>query len=520
MSRLPTINNPNASVRVKSKNNKLTSTKLQRKRSGASKRKEIRDDEEVWAPSTHRSRRAIFDLAQETRDVAEDATQTSSITRETTDNSVTFAMFLGDVKGYFFDKNDKTIPAKPTESAEPETAENVSCELLTSAKEIGTITKDVVVEETMGCAAWSFAAFLPVAGLDNATGVKKPAKAETNDQPVVVPVAVVGLSLLAEQILADVTTEKGPPTEAGDSISMLTDDNLPNQSTDPKSNDDRSSPFSPSNGMSTMSITEKGNADMKEHLRQIKDLNAEMERILERGDPADVDLAKVLKHRSKLLCKTAVRTSKVIGKSSKKGLGSALLSTSKAMGSLGEKLAKSKQDDVTHTTVENSTLSSRGDSHSRGSSRPTSSCSRSRSRCRSVQSNISATKGLKKTQTMITRTTGDKSTRSSRSRSRSRPSSSCRHSRSRSRGRSVQSNMSATKGLKKTRRPMITHTAGDKSTRSSRSRSRSRLTSSNRSRSRPNPSNKIQQQENSKLTDEMFSALSVAAVSRQKSLLN
>jgi len=69
---------------------------------------------------------------------------------------------------------------------------------------------------------------------------------------------------------------------------------------------------------------------------------------------------------------------------------------------------------------------------------------------------------------------------------------------------------------------MITHTAGDKSTPSSRnrSRSRSRLTSSNRSRSRPNPLNKIQQQENSKFTDEMFSALSVAAVSRQKSLLN
>ena len=516
------INNPNAPVRVKSTNNKLSSAKLQRKRSGASKRKEIRDDEEVWAPSTHRSRREVFDLAQETRDVAEDATQTSSITRETTDNSVTFAMFLGDVKGYFFDKNDKTITAKPTESAESETAENVSCELLTSAKEIGTITKDVVVEETMGCAAWSFAAFLPVAGLDNATGVKEPVKAETNDQPFVVPVAVEGLSLLAEQILADVTAVKGPPTEAGDSISMLTDDNLPNQSTGPKSYDDRSSPFPPSYGMSTMSITEKSNADMKEHLRQIKDVNAEMERILERGDPADVDLAKVLKHRSKLLCKTAVRTSKVIGKSSKKGLGSALLSTSKAMGSLGEKLAKSKRDDVTHTTVENSTLSSRGGSDSRDSSRPTSSCSRSQSRCRSVQSNISATKGLKKTRRpMITRTTGDESTRSSRSRSRSRPSSSCRHSRSRSRGRRVQSNISATNGLKKTRRPMITRTTGDQSTRSSRSRSRSRPTSSySRSRSRPNPLNKFQQQEKSKFTDEMFSALSVAAVSRQKSLLN
>jgi len=116
--------------------------------------------------------------------------------------------------------------------------------------------------------------------------------------------------------------------------------------------------------MSTMSITEKSNADMKEHLRQIKDVNAEMERILERGDPADVDLAKVLKHRSKLLCKTAVRTSKVIGKSSKKGLGSALISTSKAMGSLGEKLAKSTHDDATHTTGDTSPLSSRSRSRS------------------------------------------------------------------------------------------------------------------------------------------------------------
>ena len=130
-------------------------------------------------------------------------------------------------------------------------------------------------------------------------------------------------------------------------------------------------------------MADEGNADMKDCLRQIKELNTEVEILLARGDPADVDLAEVLKHRSKVLCKNmaaassraarktgltraAIITSNVVGqasssvtKSSKKGLGTALLSTSKAMGSLGEKLAKSKQDDVTHTTGENSILSSR-----------------------------------------------------------------------------------------------------------------------------------------------------------------
>ena len=483
-------NNPNAPVPVKSKNNKLTSAKLQRKRSGAPKRREMREAEEVWAPSTHRGRRAVFDLAQETREPAEDVSETSSITHESTDKSVNFAMFLGDVKRSLFDMSDKT---HQTKSTEPETAETVNCvDLLTSAKEIGTVTKDVVVEETMGCAAWSFAAFL--AGLGHATGVNQPVKAETNDQQqtAVDPVKVEGLSLLAEQILAEhMQAAKGPPTEAGDSISMLTDDDLPNHSTGPKSYDDRSCPSSPSkgmstksmaektnadqrslstksNGMSTMSTTEKSNADMKEHLRQIKELNAEMERLLARGDPVDVDLANVLRHRSKVLCKGMAtktgRAAKVVGKSSKKGFGSALISTSKAMGSMGEKLAKSKQNDVTHTTGESSTLSSRGRSHSR--SRPTSSCSRSRSQSRS---------------------------------------------------RSVQSNISASKGLKKTRRPMITPTTGDNAL-SSRSRSRP-TSSSSRGRSRPNPMNPFEQQDNSKFTDEMFSALSVAA-SREKSLLH
>ena len=109
-------------------------------------------------------------------------------------------MFLGDVKGYLFDKSDKAIPTEPTESAKAETAETVNFgELLNSAVEIGTITKDVMVEETMGCAAWSFAAFL--AGLDHATSVEEPIKAKTKDQAVADPVAVEGLSLLAEQIL-------------------------------------------------------------------------------------------------------------------------------------------------------------------------------------------------------------------------------------------------------------------------------------------------------------------------------
>mmetsp|Transcript_34569 Transcript_34569/g.101582 ORF Transcript_34569/g.101582 Transcript_34569/m.101582 type:complete len:259 (-) Transcript_34569:849-1625(-) len=139
-------------------------------------------------------------------------------------------------------------------------------------------------------------------------------------------------------------------------------------------------------------MTEDVEVDMKEALRQIKDLNAEMERLLEKGNQEDVALAETLKKRSKDLCKSmamassraaiktgrvtraAIQTSKIVGqasssiaKSSKKGIGSALVSTSKAMGSLGEKLSKSKKDrrdDATHTTGENSTLSSHSRSRS------------------------------------------------------------------------------------------------------------------------------------------------------------
>ena len=387
-------------------------------------------------------------------------------------DEVTFDMFLGDVKGYIVDKSGKMIPTGP-EMAEflrttgPEMAEflrktkekaqdaaaaahdivpesvknNINHtarvldprdisggELLASAKEIGTVTKDVVVvplvEETVGCAAWSFAEIL--ASLKNFTE-KEHVKAEAGDL-VVDPVAVEGLFPADEQMLAG----KGLPTvtEEPEKVSIVTGGPISNPSGSgpirhagltanyntsngedilehvsieasikqrKKSCDDQNLGYlaSPSKGMSTM--TDEANVGMKEHLRQIEKLNAEVEILLSRGDPADVDLAKVLKHRSKLLCKNmavassraanktskaitraadrtskaAVRTSKVVGqtsssvaKSSKKGLGSALLSTSKAMGSLGEKLAKSTHDDATHTTGDTSPLSSRSRSRS------------------------------------------------------------------------------------------------------------------------------------------------------------
>ena len=387
-------------------------------------------------------------------------------------DEVTFDMFLGDVKGYVVDKSGKMIPTGP-EMAEflrttgPEMAEflrktkekaqdaaaaahdivpesvknNINHtarvldprdisggELLASAKEIGTVTKDVVVvplvEETVGCAAWSFAEIL--ASLKNFTE-KEHVKTEADDL-VVDPVAVEGLFPADEQMLAGkalptVTEEpekvsivtggpisnpsgSGPIRHAGLTANYNTsngEDILEHVSIEASikqrknSCDDQNLGYlaSPSKGMSTM--TDEANVGMKEHLRQIEKLNAEVEILLSRGDPADVDLAKVLKHRSKLLCKNmavassraanktskaitraadrtskaAVRTSKVVGqtsssvaKSSKKGLGSALLSTSKAMGSLGEKLAKSTHDDATNTTGDISPLSSRSRSRS------------------------------------------------------------------------------------------------------------------------------------------------------------
>ena len=116
----------------------------------------------------------------------------------------------------------------------------------------------------------------------------------------------------------------------------------------------------------------KGDVDMDEYLREIKKLNAEMERLLKRGDPADVDLAKVLKHRSKVLCKNmaaassraasktgkvtsraAVRTSKVVGKtsssfakSSKKRTSKAAVRTSKFFGQTSSSIAKSSKKGI------------------------------------------------------------------------------------------------------------------------------------------------------------------------------
>ena len=346
-------------------------------------------------------------------------------------DEVTFAMFLGDAKGYIVDKSGKMIPTGPEmseflrktkEKAQDFVPESVKSnindtaqvldprdisrgELLASAKEIGTVTKDVVVDETVGCAAWAFAEIF--ATLQNFTE-KEHIKPEADDLPVIESMLGEGHSPADEQLRA----EKFTATVTGVSISNPSEtvSNVPQVSKQERSanysasvpekifehvsveasikqrktsSDDQSQGYlsSPSTGISTMA--DEGNADMKDCLRQIKELNTEVEILLARGDPADVDLAEVLKHRSKVLCKNmaaassraarktgltraAIITSNVVGqasssvtKSSKKGLGTALLSTSKAMGSLGEKLAKSKQDDVTHTTGENSILSSR-----------------------------------------------------------------------------------------------------------------------------------------------------------------
>ena len=388
-------------------------------------------------------------------------------------DEVTFEMFLGDVKGYVVDKSGKMIPTGP-EMAEflrktKETAQDAAAaaqdaaaaahdivpesvknninhtaqvldprdisggELLASAKEIGAVTKDVVVEETAGCAAWSFAEIF--ASLQKCTE-KEHIRPEADDLPDIEPMMDEELPPADEQLQAEnvqaTVTEELMPTRSETVPNVPTRDTSPTSPTassvaelfkqeqsanysesvpeeiveqvsveasikqHEKSPDDQSRDYlsSPSKELST--ITDEGNVDTDEYLRQIKNLNKEMERLMARGDPADVDLAEVLKHRSKVLgknmaaasaraakttgrvttraaiitSKAAVRTSKAVGqasssvtKSSKKGLGTALLSTSKAMSSLGEKLA-SKYDDTTHSTGETSTLSSRSRSRS------------------------------------------------------------------------------------------------------------------------------------------------------------
>ena len=434
-------------------------------------------------------------------------------------DSVTFAMFLTDVKGFVVDKTGKMIPTGPemvemvqkTKGMVPDSVKNSinhtakvldprdisGEELLASAKDISIVTKDVVIEETAGCATWSFASLCAGVGFvaDAATAkneaemkeevveeaknevemkeeVTEEAKSEVEMKEEVAEEAKSEVEMkeeVAEEAEKDTVTKAVQADDITSFASLLakvgfvaaaatgTNEEMPvispiaGEAVPPSPSeaeledipkaDDEDEVFPPanekfnfnedeesdqvsleismngadadhhahrgvqqdlnnsasvtSNGMSAM--TEESDMDMKEALRQIKDLNAEMERLLKQGNQEDIDLAEVLKERSKILCrrmgrsmakasisaasttgsiskKAAIKTGKVVGKasvsaakSSKKGLGFALISTSKAMGSLGEKLAKSNGDkdcDATFSTGDNSTLSSRSRSRS------------------------------------------------------------------------------------------------------------------------------------------------------------
>ena len=400
----------------------------------------------------------------------------------TIENEVTFAMFLTDVKGFLVDKTGKMIPTGPemvemvekTKGMVPESVKDKlnhtakvldprdisGRELLASAKDITIATKDVVIEETAGCATWSFASLLSGIGFVTAAATAKNEDAVVEDTleetqedntdlvpehpaavapgenlPVITPMTV------EEQLPADTPMATYEPSDMPNEDGISTgekhweespkneneqyppanedfneDDELDQVSIEISMNEKarrlllaanenqqcnrsvHNSPSVASNGMSAM--TEESNIDMKEALRQIKDLNAEIERLQKQGGQDNVALAEVLKQRSKTLCrsmavastlaaaktgsikKAAIQTTKAVGqasssiaKSSKKGVGSALISTSKAIGSLGEKLAKNKsdrssrKDDATYTTGDNSTLSSHSRSRSSRSSR-------------------------------------------------------------------------------------------------------------------------------------------------------
>ena len=410
----------------------------------------------------------------------------------TIQDEVTFAMFLTDVKGFLVDKTGKMIPTGPemvemvekTKGIVPESVKaklnhtarvldprDISGrELLASAKDISIATKDAVVEETVGCATWSFTSILAAVGFVTAAATAKNEDAKIaiveempedtkevvthvvkenpeapwdveEDLPVIAPMVhqdpmkatydpfkmpdegeneptdenqgeelptkeeeeapAVYENYNEDEELDQVSVELSLNAKARRLLAAANENHLRNRNVPEELNNSASVT---SNGMSAM--TEESNIDMKEALRQIKDLNAEIERLQKKGSQEDVAHAEVLKQRSKALCrsmamastlaatrtgsikKAAIQTTKAVGqasssiaKSSKKGIGSALISTSKAMGSLGEKLAKSKgdrsrKDDATHTTGDNSTLSSHSRSrssqsdHSAGSKEP------------------------------------------------------------------------------------------------------------------------------------------------------
>lgn len=399
----------------------------------------------------------------------------------TIENEVTFAMFLTDVKGFLVDKTGKMIPTGPemvemvekTKGIVPKSVKDKlnhtakvldprdisGRELLASAKDITIATKDAVIEETAGCATWSFASLLSGIGFVTAAATAKNEDAieeeiyeETkgaiadpvevkpgapwdveDDLPVIAPMenqeawhvtadtpmaTYEPFDMLdepADEIqwdeLPENEEEEAPPVyenynddEQLDQVSieismnakarrLLSAANKTQHSNESVPEELNNSSSVASNGMSAM--TDESSIDMKEALRQIKGLNAEIERLQKQGGQDNVALAEVLKQRSKTLCrsmavastlaaaktgsikKAAIQTTKAVGqasssiaKSSKKGFGSALISTSKAIGSLGEKLAKNKsdrssrKDDATYTTGDNSTLSSHSRSRS------------------------------------------------------------------------------------------------------------------------------------------------------------
>jgi len=454
-------------------------------------------------------------------------------TEFTIENEVTFAMFLTEAKGFIVDKTGKMIPTGPemvkmvqkTKGMVPDSVKNglnhtakvldprdiTGQELLASAKDISIATKDVVVEETVGCATWSFANLLNA--FNSATSAKEssrslqsiearkenaakkipqvederqalnyynyngslvalasgasgeetwdednsfladdeghlkastgaPWTAAVGDLPRIAPMPVQerrrnsnpdapwDADNEGQQVCSILSDGECPfqataeaPWDLEDEVFSATADSVtvpdmqggndvePNEKTGqglPETGEEspvqdnheynkgdeldtapievsfrgKSKSRSDTN-CTTVHVPLGGAADMQAALRQIEDLNAEMERLLARGNQEDVEIAKILKQRSKALCKgmaaasaryatkttkVAAKTSKVvaktstsIAKSSKKGLGAALLSTSKAMESMGEKLTKNssdRNDDATHSTFDNSTLSS------------------------------------------------------------------------------------------------------------------------------------------------------------------
>ena len=309
----------------------------------------------------------------------------------TIENEVTFAMFLTDVKGFLIDKTGKMIPTGPemvemvekTKGMVPESVKDKlnhtakvldprdisGRELLASAKDITIVTKDVVIEETAGCANWSFASLLSGIGFVTSAATAKNEDAVVEDTleetqedntdlvpeypdavapwdmeeilPVITPMTVEEqFQMPADTPMATYEPFDMPNEDDNSTGEKQWEESPENEdeqypSTNENFNEDdeldqvsieismnakarrlllsakenqqcnrsvHNSPSVASNGMSAM--TEESNIDMKEALRQIKDLNAEIERLQKQGGQDNVALAEVLKQRSKTLCRS------------------------------------------------------------------------------------------------------------------------------------------------------------------------------------------------------------------------